>query len=136
MSKKKFKTYIIKVAIGFIILLGILTYFSTTIDNMLLPQVKVTEVTAGMLDGSYESMETSYLLPLSSVVNNDENATAYIISYDKNEREIVHEISVEIKNEDSFYYEVRSKELFEGYQVIYETSKDISDGDRVYIEEA
>ena len=44
MKKDKLKKYALRFGIAFLIALALLTYFSTTIDNILLPQVKVTEV--------------------------------------------------------------------------------------------
>lgn len=44
MKKEKLKKYSIRFGVAFFIVLAFLTYFSSTIDNMLLPQVKVTQI--------------------------------------------------------------------------------------------
>ena len=77
-------------------------------------------------------MHTHYLLPLSSVVSAEE---VYVINTLENGDVTVSCVSVNICDSDDLYYEVTSDSLFSDMQVVYKTSKDISDGDRVYIEE-
>ena len=109
-----------------------LTYFSKTIDNLLLPKVKVSDVMTGSLSEYPDTMHTHYLLPLSSVVSAEE---VYVINTLENGDVTVNCVSVNICGSDDLYYEVTSDSLFSDMQVVYKTSKDISDGDRVYIEE-
>ena len=47
----------------------------------------------------------------------------------------VEEMDVKITNIDDLYYEVISDRLYSGMEVVYSTSKSISYGDRVYVEE-
>jgi len=65
------KKHIAKFAIIFFIVIALLTYFSKTIDNFLLPQVKVTNLETGSLNEQSASndMKTHYLIPLSSVTS-------------------------------------------------------------------
>lgn len=134
MKENKLKKYSKRFAVVFFILLAFLTYFSTTIDNMLLPRVKVTDVEVGYLNEDDGSMKTKYLLPLSSVIGFGSTGTTFAVTTDENGKSYVQEISVDICDEDDLYYEVTSNSLFSDMQVIYKTSKDIANGDRVYIE--
>lgn len=132
MKQYKFKRTVIKFGIVFFIVMLFLTYFSKTIDNLLLPKVKVSDVMTGSLSEYPDTMHTHYLLPLSSVVSAEE---VYVINTLENGDLTVSCVSVNICGSDDLYYEVTSDSLFSDMQVVYKTSKDISDGDRVYIEE-
>ena len=132
MQQDKLKRLVIKFGIVFFIVMLFLTYFSKTIDNLLLPKVKISDVITGSLSEYPDTMHTHYLLPLSSVVSAEE---VYVINTLENGDEAVNCISVNICDSDDLYYEVTSDFLFSDMQVVYMTSKDISDGDRVYVEE-
>ena len=121
MKKDKLKSVVLKFSIVFFIVIALLTYFSKTINNMLLPKVKVVSVQTGVIDDTAGSndMKTHYLLPVSSV---DGDAT-------------VEEVSVDICNSDELYCEVTSDSLFGDSQVVYKTTKSIENGSSVYIEE-
>ena len=69
MKKDKLKSVVLKFSIVFFIVIALLTYFSKTINNMLLPKVKVVSVQTGVIDDTAGSndMKTHYLLPVSSV---------------------------------------------------------------------
>lgn len=131
MKQVKFKRIVIKSGIVFFIVILFLTYFSKTIDNLLLPKVKVSDVITGSLSEYPDTMHTHYLLPLSSVVSEE----VYVINTLENGDVTVSCVSVNICDSDDLYFEVTSDSLFSDMQVVYKTSKDISDGDRVYIEE-
>ena len=60
MKKDKLKKYSIRFGITFLIVIAFLTYFSGTIDNMLLPQVKVSDVAYGTINGE-QSQDDRYL---------------------------------------------------------------------------
>lgn len=136
MMQHKLKKYSIRAGIIFLITLALLTYLSTTIDNMLLPKVKTSEVIAGTLSGENDGdMKTKYLLPLSSVNSFGDSARVFVIDPYITDKTTVSEIFVTITGQDELYYEVTSNSLFSDMAVIYKTSKSISDGDRVYIEE-
>lgn len=132
MQQDKVKRLVIKFGIVFFIIMLFLTYFSKTIDNLLLPKVKVSEVLTGSLSEYPDNMHTHYLLPLSSVVSEEE---VYAINILENGDVTVNCVSVNICDSDDLYFEVTSDSLFSDMQVVYKTSKDISDGDRVYVEE-
>lgn len=131
MKQVKFKRIVIKSGIVFFIVILFLTYFSKTIDNLLLPKVKVSDVITGSLSEYPDTMHTHYLLPLSSVVSEE----VYVINTLENGDVTVSCVSVNICDSDDLYFEVTSDSLFSDMQVVYKTSKDIFDGDRVYIEE-
>lgn len=131
MKQVKFKRIVIKSGIVFFIVILFLTYFSKTIDNLLLPKVKVSDVITGSLSEYPDTMHTHYLLPLSSVVSEE----VYVINTLENGDVTVSCVSVNICDSDDLYFEVTSDSLFSDMQVVYKTSKDISDGDRAYIEE-
>ena len=125
MKKEKLKKYSIRFGVAFFIVLAFLTYFSSTIDNMLLPQVKVTQISYGTIDGN-QSSDDRYLIPISAVI-----ATRT----DENNKTTVSEATVNIENSDDLYYEVTSDDIYGGIEVVYSTSKSISNGDRVHIAE-
>lgn len=132
MKQYKLKRIVVKFGIVFLIVMLFLTYFSKTIDNLLLPKVKISDVMTGSLSEYPDTMHTHYLLPLSSVVSEE---VVYIINTDENGDVTVSSVSVAVCDSDDLYYEVTSDSLFSDMQVVYMTSKEISDGDRVYIEE-
>ena len=136
MMQNKLKKYSIRAGIVFLITLALLTYLSGTIDNMLLPKVKTADIIAGTLsDENGGDMKTKYLLPLSSVEAIGDSGIVYVIDPYDTDKTTVSEISVTITGQDDLYYEVTSSSLFSDMAVVYKTSKSISDGDRVYIEE-
>lgn len=132
MKDKKLKKYILRFGIGFLVTLMFLTYFSSTIDNVLLPQVKVTRIEYGTIDGEQTS-DDRYLIPLSAVIDTGNTGTIFAIATDENDNTTVDEISVDIKNKDDLYFEVASSNLYGGLEVVYSASKDISNGDRVNV---
>ena len=136
MTKNRLKKFSIRAAVAFFIILAVLTYLSGTIDNMLLPKVKTSDVIVGTLSGEANgNMQTKYLLPLSSVNSFGESGSVFVINTDESEKTRVNEVSVTITGEDDLYYEVTSTDMFSDMKVVYKASKSISDGDRVYIEE-
>ena len=129
------KKHIAKFAIIFFIVIALLTYFSKTIDNFLLPQVKVTNLETGSLNEQSASndMKTHYLIPLSSVTSFGSDGTVFVLQTE--ESDTVTEVSVTIHDSDDFYYEVTSDDLYSEMRVVYSVSKPIANGDRVYVEE-
>ncbi len=134
MKKEKLKKYSIRFGVAFFIVLAFLTYFSSTIDNMLLPQVKVTQISYGTIDGN-QSSDDRYLIPISAVIAMGDTGSVFVTRTDENNKTTVGEATVNIKNSDDLYYEVTSDEMYGGMKVVYSTSKSISNGDRVYIVE-
>lgn len=134
MKKEKLKKYSIRFGVAFFIVLAFLTYFSSTIDNMLLPQVKVTQISYGTIDGN-QSSDNRYLIPISAVIAMGDTGSVFVTRTDENNKTTVSEATVNIKNSDDLYYEVTSDEMYGGMKVVYSTSKSISNGDRVYIVE-
>ena len=128
------KKHIVRFGITFFIIIALLTYFSKTIDNFLLPQVKVTYIETGTLNefGAYGDMKTHYLLPLSSVTSFGNEGTVYVLPTEESDE--VMECAVQICRSDDFYYEVTSDNLYPDMRVIYSVSKPIHNGDRVYVE--
>lgn len=103
-------------------------------DNMLLPQVKVSDVAYGTINGE-QSRDDRYLIPLSAVIAMGDTGSVFVTKTDENNKTTVSEATVNIKNSDDLYYEVTSDEMYGGMKVVYSTSKSISNGDRVYIVE-
>lgn len=134
MKKDKLKKYSIRFGIAFFVVLAFLTYFSSTIDNMLLPQVKVTQISYGTID-SEQSNNDRYLVPISAVNATGNTGTVFVTRTDDNNKTTVNEVVVNIQDSDELYYEVTSDDIYGGTEVVYSTSKSISNGDRVYIEE-
>ncbi len=134
MKNNKLKKYSIRFGVAFFIVLAFLTYFSSTIDNILLPQVKVTQISYGTIDGNQNS-DDRYLIPISAVTSMGDTGSVFVTRTDENNKTTVSEASVNIENSDDLYYEVTSNDLYGGTEVVYSASKSISDGDRVYIAE-
>ena len=134
MKKDKLKSVVLKFSIVFFIVIALLTYFSKTINNMLLPKVKVVSVQTGVIDDTAGSndMKTHYLLPVSSAGN---KGIVFVINKTENGDATVEEVSVDICNSDELYCEVTSDSLFGDSQVVYKTTKSIENGSSVYIEE-
>lgn len=134
MKKDKLKKYSIRFGTVFLIVLAVLTYFSSTIDNMLLPQVKVTQTSYGTIAG-VQSSDDRYLIPISAVTDMGGTGSVFYIRTDENNKTTVSEATVNIENSDDLYYEVTSDDMYGGMEIVYSTSKSISNGDRVYIVE-
>ncbi len=134
MKKDKLKKYSIRFGIAFLIVIAFLTYFSSTIDNMLLPQVKVTQISYGTVDGE-QSRDDRYLIPISAVTVMGDTGSVFVTRTDENNKTTVSEATVNIENSDDLYYEVTSDDIYGGIEVVYSTSKSISNGDRVHIAE-
>lgn len=134
MKNEKLRKYTIRFGVAFFIALVFLTYFSSTIDNMLLPQVKVTQIHTGSIDGE-QSRENMFLVPLSAVVDMGDTGTVFVANTDENNKTTVKEHTVNISDSDDLYYEVTSDSMYSGISVVYSTSKSISSGDSVYIME-
>ncbi len=137
MKKDKLKSVVLKFSIVFFIVIALLTYFSKTINNMLLPKVKVVSVQTGVIDDTAGSndMKTHYLLPVSSVDGAGNTGIVFVINKTENGDATVEEVSVDISNSDELYCEVTSDSLFGDSQVVYKTTKSIENGSSVYIEE-
>lgn len=134
MKKEKLKKYSIRFGVAFFIVLAFLTYFSSTIDNMLLPQVKVTQISYGTIDAN-QSSDDRYLIPISAVIAMGDTGSVFVTRTDENNKTTVSEAIVNIENSDDLYYEVTSDDIYGGIEVVYSTSKSISNGDRVHIAE-
>lgn len=134
MVREKIKKYSIRFGIAFFIILALLTYFSATIDNMLLPQVKVSEIIPGTIDGK-NSDSQKYLIPKSSVTDEFGSPTVFVIdsSLEDSQNAVVNEIAVTIDKSNDLYYEVTGSDISSSFKVVYSASKDIYDNDRVYI---
>lgn len=134
MKISKLKKIVIYVSVMFLSLVLLLIYFSGTIDTMLLPKVKTTEVIRGALDGELENPnEDRFLVPLSAV--NGFGDSGYVLIMSKYpEGYFVEAAEVTILSQDDMYCEVSSGSIFGGNRVVYSTSKPINGGDRVYPE--
>ena len=102
MKKDKLKSVVLKFSIVFFIVIALLTYFSKTINNMLLPKVKVFSVQTGVIDDTAGSndMKTHYLLPVSSVDGAGNTGIVFVINKIENGDATVEEVSVDICNSD------------------------------------
>lgn len=136
MKNDKLKKYSVRFGVAFLIVIAILTYFSDTIDNMLLPKVKVTTIEIGTLnEETNNNSEQKFLLPLSTVIPTGEEGIVFVVNEDEKGDTRVLEYIVKIAKSDDLYCEVTGDNLYAGLKVVYSTSKDLSQGDRVYVEE-
>ncbi|MCD8026994.1 MAG: hypothetical protein LUF33_08780 [Clostridiales bacterium] len=134
MKTDKLKRYSIRIGIAFLIIIAFLTYFSSTIDNILLPQVKVAQVLYGTIDGEQSSGDR-YLIPISAVTSMGDTGSLFMTKTDESGKTTVSELTVNIEAQDDLYYEVTSSDIYGGTEVVYSTSKSLSNGDRVHIAE-
>ena len=138
------KKIVIEIAVVFFVVLGLLTYFADEIDFMLLPQVKVSEP---LVDYSSIKREGYYFIkcyiPKSAVVFDGEKAVVYAINEYYNDDEsithTVYSIDIDIMDSDGPYYITPLKDGYGSIsatdQLVYYTSKPLSEGDRVFITE-
>ncbi len=134
MSNHKIKKIILAVAVVFFATVILLTYLSDTIDNMLLPKVKSTEVIRGSLSGELENPdEDRFLVPVSSVSGFGYGSSVFRLNYIGDEY-YVEMVDVTILDSDEMYFEVTASDLYGGIQVVYDATKDIKNGDRVHRE--
>ena len=139
----KRKKIVIEIAVIFFVLLGLLTYFADEIDFMLLPQVKTCEPVIDYSSNKYwKYFLTECYIPKSAVVFDDDSAVVYIVNqyynYDENATPTVYSTEINIKDSDELYYTVDLSDDFgisATDQIVYYTSKPLSDGDRVFIAE-
>ncbi len=136
MKKDKIKRISLIAFIVFFLVVLFLTYFSSTIDAMLIPNVKTTEVVRASLteENHYYNQEDRFIIPIKAVNGFGDIGTIFVISwidgaYYANER------TVQIIGSDGMYYEVYAAGVNGGNRVIYSTSKSLTDGDRVYVVE-
>ncbi|MBQ5398035.1 MAG: hypothetical protein IIU14_01210 [Ruminococcus sp.] len=136
--KTKLKTIIIRVAVLFFIALGLLTYFSGTIDRMLLPSVKVCQAVLSDLKGNTRVYD-KYLIPKSVVIAEGDRGTVYYAHDIKDNGEAkIGVMTINLNKSDEMFYEVSNEggdSFNTGLQLVYSTSKSIKDGDRVYVVE-
>ncbi len=136
------KKNVIKIAVIFFVALGLLTYFSDEIDRMLLPQIKTCEPVVDYYNNDHWKyyIDECYI-PKSAVVFDDDSAVVYAVNeYYDGETPTVYSIEIDIRDSDELYYTVEMNDsLMSGLtattQLVYHTSKPLSDGERVFITE-
>lgn len=138
----KRKKIVIEIAVVFFVVLGLLTYFADKIDHFLLPQVKTCEPVIDYSSNKYwKYFLTECYIPKSSVVFDGEQATVYAVreSYYDETAPTVYSIAIKIKDSDELYYTIDLGDnmfsVTSTTQLVYNTSKPLSDGDRVFIAE-
>ncbi|MBR3988793.1 MAG: hypothetical protein IKK10_05760 [Clostridia bacterium] len=136
MKKDKVKKVSLILGVVFFLVILLLTYFSSTIDAMLIPNVKTTEVIRVESDSEHGvyGHEDRFLVPIKAVSGFGDSGTVFVINWINGEY-YADEISVQIVNDDGMYYEVLSSGLHGGNRIIYSTSKALTSGDRVYVVE-
>lgn len=128
--KDKFKRIIVKTGIVFLIILTVLTYFSKTIENLLLPHVKVDTVSS--ISSEDSPGQTHYLVPKSAVSLYGEYGEVFALSQFGDDT--VELVEVKIVDQDDVCYEVEdTNSLYPGCKVVYYTNKGLEDQDKVYI---
>lgn len=136
MKKDKLKTFSIGAGIAFFLIIALLTYFSDTIDYMLLPKVKTAQVISGTLSGEKEENPNirRYVVPVASVSGVGNSGEVYSVRHTEKGRAYVEAVPVEIATMDEVSCEVISGGLYNGMHIVFSTSKPIFHGDRVYVE--
>ncbi len=136
MKKDKIKRISLILGVVFFLVILLLTYFSSTIDAMLIPNVKTTEVMRGELseEGYYYNQQDRFLIPVKAVSDFGDSSSVFVINW-VNGDYYAEEVSVQILSSDEMYYEVNAPGLHGGNRIIYSTSKPLTSGDRVYVVE-
>ena len=128
----------ISLILGVVFLLGLLflTYFSSTIDAMLLPNVKTTEVQRvdNSEEGHYYGRQDLFLVPVKAVSGFGSSGTVYVVNWVDGSY-YANSVTVQIISSDGMYYQVESSGLYGGNRIIYSTSKSLENGDRVFVVE-
>lgn len=138
MKKDKIKKISLILGVVFFLVVLFLTYFSSTIDAMLIPNVKVTEVIRvdPESEGGIYSRQDKFLVPIKAVSGFGDFGTVFVVNSNLGDDKCyVNEVAIQILGDDGMYYEVTSSSLNGGNRVIYSTSKALESGDRVYIVE-
>lgn len=138
MKKDKIKRISLILGVVFFLVILFLTYFSSTIDAMLVPNVKVTEVIRIDPDSEHGiyHREDRFLVPIKAVSGFGEFGTVYVVNSSLGDGKcFVNQVDIQILGDDGMYYEVTSSSLNGGNRVVYSTSKDLQSGDRVYVVE-
>lgn len=138
MNKDKTKKWAVRAGIIFLVIVALLTYFSDSIDTMLLPKVKVTEVIADTLTGEKDPNPNNshYIVPMSAISELGNTGILYAVKKETDSKGYVYCVYVTIEARDELYCQVTSGDtIFNGQQIIYSTSKEVAHGSRVYIEE-
>lgn len=138
MKKDRIKKISLIAGIVFFLVLLFLTYFSSTIDAMLVPNVKTTEVIRVEPESEHSmyGYEDRFLIPIKAVSGFGNGGTVYVVNFNWGDGSyFVSEVGIQIVNDDGMYYEVISSGLNGGNQIVYSTSKNLKNGDRVYVVE-
>ncbi len=130
----KRKKIISIIAVLFIAAIVLLTFFSKTIDNMLLPQVKTCDAILGDMEG--ENIHSiSFLVPKSAVIFRGDETVVYVVNTVDDETRVF-EQAVTIEDSDEIYYLITGDYgVNTTAKVVYSTSKPLSDNERVFIAE-
>lgn len=135
MKKDKIKKLSLVAGIVFFLVVLFLTYFSSTIDAMLIPNVKTTEVVrASLEEENVYNREDRFIIPIKAVSGFGDTGTVFVINWIDGAY-YANEMTVQIIGSDGMYYEVFASGLHGGNRIIYSTSKSLTDGDRVYVVE-
>ncbi len=136
MKKDKIKRFSLIAGVVFLLIVLFLTYFSSTIDAMLIPNVKTTEVMRTSLSEENHgyNQEDRFLIPVKAVTGFGDSGTVFVINWIDGAY-YADEITVQIVGTDGMYYEVLASGLHGGNRIIYSTSKSLKSGDRVYVVE-
>lgn len=127
--KKEHKPFIIKAAVIFFAVLGVLTYFSKTIENTLLPQVR-TDMISTVTDENDPS-KSYILVPKSAVSRMGDEALFYMLP---NGSDRVYEVFSEIVDEDDLYYIIADDySVLPGSKAVWYTNKELHNNDKVYV---
>ena len=98
MKKDKLKSAVLKFSIVFFIVIALLTYFSKTINNMLLPKVKVVSVKTENGDATVEEVSVD-------ICNSDELYCEVTSDSLFGDSQVVYKTTKSIENGSSVYIE-------------------------------
>lgn len=133
-KKSKLKKAIIIFGITFLAVVAVLTYFAGTIEYMLLPRVSVANIESGQISGEPVTEQGVCLVPNMSVVESDGIAYIFILYQREDNTAYIEEVNVQVRDRNNMYCEIKLDPTFTSYSVVYETSRDLVNGDKVVVE--
>lgn len=133
---KKLRKALVIFGIVFFAVIGLLTYFSSTIKYMLLPRISVTYIDGGKLSESSPDESGVYLVPINAITDTGDTAVLFVFHSEDGSIGYVEEVSANIRDKNDMYYEVKMDPIFSSYPVVYETSKDLSSGAQAVLEDS
>lgn len=133
--RNKLRKFSIIFGIIFFAVVAVLTYSANAIEHMMLPRVSVADINSGTIADATQTPEDIFLIPISSVIEDDSGTYVNVVRFDKENTGTAHKAYVDILDNNDIYYEVQMNGIYAMYSVIYEWSRDLEENEVVVVEE-